>query len=96
MSDELRMDKIIEHSEAVVCGVLQPLFDSEEECREYVEDQRLIAEGLKELKKHREAWKKLKDDVVAYHNNFDYAMAMRFLNIIDERLSEIGSDENAG
>ena len=95
MTDELRMDKIIEHSEAVARGALQPLFDSEEECREYVEDQRLIAVWLKELKRHREAWKKLKDAVVAYHNNFDYATAMRFLNIIDERLSEIGSDGNA-
>ena len=53
---------------------------------------RQLAEWLKELKRHREAWNKLKDDVVAYRNNFDYCTAMHFLNIIDTRLSEIRRD----
>lgn len=44
---------------------------------------------LKELKAHREAWNKLKNDVVAYHNNYDYDTAMSFLKIIDNRMSEI-------
>lgn len=72
-----------------------------EHCHEYVlseaikngvplpEDYRQMAE---ELKRHREAWNKLKNDVVAYHNNYDYDTAMHFLNIIDIRLSEIRSD----
>lgn len=51
---------------------------------------RQLAEWLKELKRHREAWNKLKNDVVAYHNNYDYDTTMNFLKIIDNRLSEIG------
>ena len=54
---------------------------------------RRLAEWLKELKAHREAWSKLKNDVVAYHNNYDYDTAIHFLNIIDTRLNEIGSDK---
>lgn len=64
-------------------------------CRECAKEHYQLAEWLKELKRHREAWNKLKDDVVAYHNNYDYDTAMHFLNIIDTRLSEIRKESDA-
>lgn len=68
-----------------------------EECKKSVNEHQELINWLEELKAHREAWNKLKDDVVAYRNNFDYCTAMNFLDIIDTRLSEIrrdGGDEN--
>lgn len=51
---------------------------------------------LKELKAHRRAWKKLKNDIVAYHNNYDYDTAMNFLNTVVGLCTDIYDDTDAG
>ena len=103
----MTLDEAIKHTEEVAEGYEKklkvyenidedrPLFTEEEtECRLCAEEHRQLAEWLKELKAHREAWSKLKNDVVVYHNNYNYDTAMHFLNIIDTRLSEIGVAQN--
>ena len=92
----MTIDEAIKHCEEVMMENLEKTKDRNASdpiaisCGECADNHRQLAEWLKELKRHREAWNKLKDDVVAYRNNFDYCTAMNFLDIIDTRLSEIG------
>lgn len=65
-------------------------------CRECAKEHRQLAEWLKELKAHRSAWKKLKNDIVAYHNNYDYDTAMHFLNTVVGLCTDIYDDTDAG
>lgn len=94
----MTLDEAIKHCEEVMIENLEKTKDRNASgpiaisCGECADNHRQLAEWLKELKRHREAWNKLKDDVVAYRNNFDYCTAMHFLNIIDTRLSEIRRD----
>ena len=55
-----------------------------------------LAEWLKELKAHRKAWNKLKNDVVAYHNNYDYDTAMHFLNTVVGLCNDIYDNTDDG
>lgn len=94
----MTIDEAIKHCEEVMMENLEKTKDRNASdpiaisCGECADNHRKLAEWLKELKRQREAWNKLKDDVVAYRNNFDYCTAMNFLDIIDTRLSEIRRD----
>lgn len=102
----MTIDEAIKHEEEIAeeqegCGYCDRsvcvITSSCDECevvksRECAKEHYQLSEWLKELKAHREAWSKLKNDVVAYHNNYDYDTAMHFLNIMDSRISECRGD----
>lgn len=98
----MTLDEAIIHAEEVAkekeknakfYTISRPDGKHRESCKQCAEEHRQLAQWLKELKAHREAWSKLKNNVVAYHNNYNYDTAIHFLNIIDTRLNEIGSDK---
>ena len=83
---------------------IQYLYDGKEyrECCECAKEHRQLAEWLKELKRHREAWQKVKEDISHRENRLpcstvgDVAMKSAYviaLEVIDEALKEIEKGE---
>lgn len=66
-------------------------YTHENECKECASDHRHLAEWLKELKRQREAWEKVKEEI-RNSNIADFIATQTALEIIDKHLQEVTTD----
>jgi hypothetical protein len=105
----MTLDEAIKHCEEVAmdkADLACTLWDSKEKarCEDCAKEHRQLAEWLKELKRQREAWEKVKAEIEKEHDNiirdeysmrqndycdgFQFAMKQAF-KIIDKHLQEV-------